>query len=294
MKRVIAGLALATAATLISAVPAQAAAPQAAAAAPGPVAAIKKQFTPGKGVRFIDRATLINGKMHSIAARRTGTYLFGGSSVVASDISGNFNYKKSDFADVGDSDIVKALTTPEHIVSIGKVTYLSGSIWGIFLPEDKTWFKLAAGYPGLIGSLYGQPVNITERGTLGGLLKTGKPVKGGYAGTITEGALQKLSPQYKSAFMTSKPTSAMLKTKISWRLSVDAKGLPTRLVSTFPMKALDATAPKSSSISVDTRYTGWGDKVKIKAPSADQVATKFEDGGDDLPPEITSLKGIGS
>ena len=296
MKRVIAGLALATAATLISVAPAQAAAPHAAAAAPDPVAAIKKQFKPGEGVRFIDRATVINRKVHAIVARRTGTYLFGGSSVVASDISGKFNVKASDFADVNDdSGIADLLSSPEHIISIGKVTYLSGSIWNTLLPEGKTWFKMTAGFPGIIGAVYGQPVNITERGTLGGLLKTGKAVKGGYAGTITEGALQKLSPQYKSTLMLSSPSSAMLKTKISWRLSVDAKGLPTRLVSTFPMSGLDATAPKSSSlVSIDTRYTGWGDKVQIKAPSADDVATKIEGGEDDLPPVITSLKGIGS
>ncbi|HEV7787158.1 MAG TPA: hypothetical protein VGQ28_17590, partial [Thermoanaerobaculia bacterium] len=149
MKRVIAGLALATAATLIAAVPAQAAAPHPtrhAAPAPDPVAAVKKYFVPGEGVRFIDRATIVNGKSHTISARHIGTYLFGRSGIAASDISGNFNIAAGD---KDDSD--NAFATPERTVTVGGATYLSGSVWDSLLPEGKTWMKMVKGFPGVIG-----------------------------------------------------------------------------------------------------------------------------------------------
>ncbi|MEU8247075.1 hypothetical protein [Nonomuraea sp. NPDC048916] len=279
MKRIITGLALASAATLITATPAQA-------APKNPVAAVKKQFVAGHGVKFVDRTTAVEGGVRGILVRRTGTYQFGRSGVTASDITGKFAFKASDFGEAADSEMAKALTTPERAIKVGKSTYLSGGLWGTLLPEGTTWLKVPGTTFGGLTDVYGQPLNITEPATLKTLLKGAKPAPGGYAGKITVRDLREVSTSFRAAQWLSKPKGKMLKSVISWRITLDGRGLPTRLVSTFPMTALAADAPKGASFSVDTRFTGWGSKVSIKAPSADEVSTNLDE-GEKLPTDLT-------
>ena len=73
MNRMLAGLALASAAALMAATPAQAAITQAPAK---PVTAVKKQLVPGKGVTFTERTTLDSGRMRAVFVRSSGTYQF--------------------------------------------------------------------------------------------------------------------------------------------------------------------------------------------------------------------------
>ncbi|MEU7859525.1 hypothetical protein [Nonomuraea sp. NPDC049141] len=278
MKRIIAGLALASAATLITAGPAQAAP-----AAKDPVAAVKKQFVAGKGVKFTERSTAIAGNRRFIITRRSGTYQFSNTGLAASDITGKFNIKAlaPEPTDEDDAKLYKALSSPERTITIGKTSYLSGGLWGEVLPEDKTWLKAPnTPFTGMTG-IYGQPLNLTEAATLKTLFKGAKAANGGYTGKITVGDLRRVSPSFRGNLLLGTPSSKSAKVAISWKLTVDAKGLPSRLVTTFPLTALSPGASKKEGLSIETLYSGWGIAAKITAPPADQVTDTPKSGTED-------------
>lgn len=278
MKRIIAGLALASAATLITAGPAQAAP-----AAKDPVTAVKKQFVAGKGVKFSERSTAIQGSRRFIITRRSGTYQFSNTGVAASDITGKFNIKAlaPEPTDEDEAKAYKALSTPERTITVGKTSYMSGGIWGQLLPEDKTWLKVPnAPFTGMTG-IYGQPLNLTEAATLKTLFKSAKPAKSGYAGKITVGDLRRISPSFRGNLLLGTPSKKTAKVAISWKLAVDAKGLPSRLVTLLPLTALSSSAGKNESLSIETLYSGWGIAAKITAPPADQVTDTPKTGTDE-------------
>ncbi|NRQ37937.1 hypothetical protein HII36_39825 [Nonomuraea sp. NN258] len=276
MKRIIAGLALATSVALVTSA-APASATPAPAAPKDPVAAVKKQLVPGKGVKFTERTTIIDGDERSVFVRRSGMLRFSRSGIAASDITAKSNLKASEM-DEDAPDMLKAMAKPERTIKIGNTAYVSGGILSASMPEGSTWFKMPKGPHGGMLGMYGQPVNIAEPATLKALLQTGKPTRDGYSGKITVGALYKVSPWYRSmSILMIKPSVKQAKNPISWRLSVNAKGLPIRLVTTFASNALGPSAGDGTDRSVDTRYTGWGGKITIKAPPADQVTDELND-----------------
>jgi hypothetical protein len=63
VRGIVVAMALAAATTLITAVPAHAAAPK------NPVAVVKKHMAAGKGVKFVERVTLIEGRKWKILLR---------------------------------------------------------------------------------------------------------------------------------------------------------------------------------------------------------------------------------
>ncbi|GGT23991.1 hypothetical protein ACFFV7_37720 [Nonomuraea spiralis] len=282
MKRTLTGLALATTAALVAATPALLATPAQAAAPKNPVTAVKKQLVPGKGLKFSERIILTAGDREDVFVRRTGTLQFGKSGIAASDITGKFAITLSDLGGDEAPEELKALAKPERTIRIGTTSYLSGGLWSSLLPEGETWFKAPHGPTGGLTGTFGQPVNVAEQGTLKTLLKTAKPVSGGYAGTITVGALRKVSPWYRASSIDTDLPAKALKSVITWKLTVNAAGLPVRLVSTFPQTAITGSGSKKDGLRVDTRFTGWGDAVSIKAPTAEDVSSEFENGKDDL------------
>ncbi|RVX47237.1 hypothetical protein EDD27_10160 [Nonomuraea polychroma] len=283
MKRMLAGVVLATTATLIAATPAMAAAPK------DPVVAVKKQLAPGKGVKFTERTTLEADGDRQIFVRRSGTLQFGKSGIAASDITGRFNISLKDLGENTEDvpELLKALATPERTIRVGTTSYVSGGMWSTLLPEGKTWLKFPKGPTGGITGALGQPLNLAETATLKTLLKGAKPVSGGYAGKVMVGDLWKVSPWYRATALD-KPSKKQQKSTISWRLTLNSAGLPTRLVSTFPIAAVSSG---KGTLSVDTRFSDWGTAVSIKAPPAEEVATKFKDGEEADPSEILNSFG---
>ncbi len=275
MNRMLAGLALASAAALMAATPAQAAVTQAPAK---PVTAVKKQLVPGKGVTFTERTTIDNGRMRSIFVRSSGTFQFSKSGIAASAITGKLNIKASDLGELSEESLFKSLTKPERTVRIGTTTYHSGSIWAELLPSGKHWYKAPHGPPAGFTGLFGQPLNIIEPATLKTLFKNAKPATGGYTGKISIRDLRKVSAYYRAA-SPGTPSAKALKAQITWKLSVNAKGLPTRLVTTIPGSAMAVSESSREKMIVDTRYSGWGNKVSIKAPPADEITTKLDGDG---------------
>ncbi|GAA3129121.1 hypothetical protein [Nonomuraea salmonea] len=104
-----------------------------------------------------------------------------------------------------------------------------------------------------------------------------KSFKGGsYRGTVTFGRLGRLYGE--------KVDKRLGKVAISYVLDVNSKGLVTRVRSEY---RLDFGILGKTTSTVNTRYTGWGSKVTIKAPPADEVLDVSELGTEsDVPQSI--------
>ncbi|WP_146103975.1 hypothetical protein [Nonomuraea solani] len=124
----------------------------------------------------------------------------------------------------------------ERAISIGKTSYLSGGMWKNKLPEGKTWYK-TGGLPSGGGGFHGQVINPAEPKTLAALVK-----KGRLSGST---------------------------------LTFNAAGLVSRVRSSYAATGvLDTNGYDGKTITVDSRFTGWGVKVSIKPPNPGTVSTK--------------------
>ncbi|WP_030912599.1 hypothetical protein [Streptosporangium amethystogenes] len=279
MKRYIAGLACA--ATAVLGAPALASTAHAQAA--DPITALQGQLKNGHGVTYVDTIKTQGGSKNTIAGHRKGELQFGTSGISASDHTTQLHFDEGALAFSTEEDdaeeteeqkklskLIAGLAEPERVVRVKKKAYLSGGAFGQFLPQDKPWL----GYPedtlGLTGSM-GQVVNAAEPATLKALLAHAtvkKPTA--YAGKITFGELQKVSPWFRAAQGGGKLSGEQAKIMIKWKLFLNADRLPARLATSYTQFS------GGSAWTVDTRYTNWGSKVTIDAPPADQVATMKE------------------
>ncbi|WP_433437504.1 hypothetical protein [Nonomuraea sp. CA-141351] len=260
MKRILAGLALTTAAALVTATPA------AQAASVDPVKALQKQLVPGHGVRISEKTRLtLDGKSIGATTRTTGTFEFGKKGIVATDLKNH--------AAGSDKSLASALAPP-RIITVGGHSYVQGGLFSEDLPEGKKWVRYAAEAG---GGTYNQIIDIFEPKVLKAIVSHAKSFKGGtYKGALTYKELAKVYGQ--------KVSGAIGKTKIDYALKVNSKGLVTQLTSGWSMDF--GVLGKTRSIT-ETRYIGWGSKVRIKAPDKDlwiDVADLSEDS--QVPQEI--------
>ncbi|MCT9932506.1 hypothetical protein N5079_20095 [Planotetraspora sp. A-T 1434] len=258
MKRVIAGIAgisAVTAVALVTATPAHA-------APADPVKALKSQFIPGKGVKFTDRTVLIVDGKSTHFLRRTGSFQFGKAGIAASDISAKYAATDS-----------TGTFAPERTIRIGTTTYTQGGIYRQKLPEGKSWYKDQGGMTGGASGWLSQLVNVAEPATLKTLLSSAKQAHGSYSGTTTFARLAKVSPWFRATL----PIRSSDKTVVTFKLTLGRNGLPQRLTTSYPATGLfDSDAWEGKTVSVETRFTGWGSKVSIKAPPASKVTTKLQ------------------
>ncbi|WP_061292859.1 hypothetical protein [Herbidospora cretacea] len=245
---------LTVAALLLAAAPAQAAA-----APKDPVKALKALMLPGKGVTFTDVTHLpIEGRPTVTLMRRTGKLGFGRGKIAASDITAT--YTKDGVSRLRD------LARDGRTIRIGGVTYSSGGEYTGALPKGKRWFKQAkGGMTGGTNGWFGQVVNAAEPSTLAALIKEGKRSGGTYSGTLTMGYLGRVSPWFDATMPIRFDSS-----KVTYKLTIGANGLPLRLRTTFP----PAGSWEDTPVTVETRYQGWGRKVSVKAPDSKLVTTK--------------------
>ncbi|MEU4536329.1 hypothetical protein AB0G15_15835 [Streptosporangium sp. NPDC023825] len=286
MKRYIAGLACAATAAL--SVPALASTAHAQAA--DPVSALRSQLKSGNGVAFVDTVKIRSGKKSTLLADRKGELQLGPSGVEASDhttqlrVEGDlfaFGTEENTFGPKDDDAEEKSeaqkdldrlfagMAEPERVVRVKKKAYIWGGAFGQFLPADRPWLAYPKDTFGLTGSL-GQFVNPAEPATLKALLARAtvkRPTA--YSGKITFGELNKVSPWFR-ARQEIPLSKQQAKLTVSWRLFLNADRLPVRLTTS----SLDFTDGPTTTI--DTRYSGWGSKVTIEAPPADQISTVKE------------------
>ncbi|WP_156325733.1 hypothetical protein [Nonomuraea sp. SBT364] len=250
MKALISGVAVASAAALALATPAQA-------APKDPVAAVKKQLVAGKGVSFADTTTWLKDDGTEPYLKRKGKLMFGKGTVAATDMAST--YPKETLQRGLDS------FQNDRTILVGKVAYLSGSYYRKQLPEGKTWLKSDGA---ALSNNWAQPINPAEPATLKKLLAKAERTSNGYQGTITFDQLGKVSPW----FNLSVPIWSAGGTEVTWKLTVGRDGLPKRLVTSYPAGGLVRGWP--GTFKIDTAYRGWGAKVSIKAPPAGQVSAE--------------------
>ncbi|MEU7989503.1 hypothetical protein AB0B56_32030 [Streptosporangium canum] len=260
MKRVIAGIAAATVTMSVAAAPVQA-------ASADPVTALKSQFVAGKGVKFTDVATLVEFAGNTSFLKRTGSFQFGGTGIVASDVNAKLTTDETSWIP---NSLLWMLTRSERTIRIGTTSYYSGGLWEP--PKGKTWLKhphgMTAGFSGWCSQL----VNVAEPATLKALIAKGKRTGSTYTGAISFGALEKVSPWLRNARLirlSKEEKSAVLR----FTLTLGADRLPQRLVTVYPPRTHGGTEPgrEDRRLSVETHYTGWGSRVSVKAPAASEV-----------------------
>ncbi|MFB4273094.1 hypothetical protein [Nonomuraea sp. GTA35] len=145
----------------------------------------------------------------------------------------------------------------------GRIIHSGGFIAGL-LPEGKTWYKEKnRGMP----DSWSQFINPAEAKTLARLLKNGTTKGDTVSGSITVKELKAVSA-WVSAARIGKEHDGV---KISYTLTLSSAGLVSRVRSTYAL-AEDGTTYTST---VDSRYTGWGGKVSVKAPAPATVTTKL-------------------
>ncbi|MGW6493941.1 hypothetical protein [Nonomuraea angiospora] len=233
MKRVLA--AAVAAAALVTATPAQA-------AAPDPVKALKSQFMPGHGAKISELLRVVVKGKKPVALRMTGTFEFGKSGVVASDVTVRGSFPEP------------SRKLRLRIVTVGKQIYVQSDEFKKELPEGKAWLRV--GKASRSETTY-QPIDLFRPAQLKGLLSHAKSGTGGlYRGTLTIEQARKLTRIYYGP-------------GVDYRLSVGASGLPSRF-------STSQKEPSGSLETVDTRYSGWGHKVTIKAPPEELVTSSEE------------------
>ncbi|MFI6811551.1 hypothetical protein ACIBG7_04035 [Nonomuraea sp. NPDC050328] len=242
MKRIIAGVAAAAASLLLFAAPAQAA--PARAAAPDPVAALKKAYAEGRGVKIKESSysSSMFGKDASGTSR--GVVGFGPRGVSAYDIVQR------------DPTLGRS-----HLIHVKGDTYADAK-WVGDLPEGIKWVKYSGERP-VAATI--QPINIFDAKVLRGALAKAKLVKGGeYRGSMSFKQLATLSGQKLKGDLG----KFMSKIKVSYRIFTGRSGLVSRVRSEMTM---DFGLLGNLRSVVDSQYYEWGLKVKIQAPPKDEV-----------------------
>ncbi|AQZ62327.1 hypothetical protein BKM31_13400 [[Actinomadura] parvosata subsp. kistnae] len=229
----------ALAALTVPALPAQA-------APKNPIKALNAVIALGHGVRFTGSVTWTDGTDERGARDLQGVFQFGKKDVAAFDIT------------LKDGD------RQQRVIGIGKTGYYSGDLIAGLLPEGKTWYKEKnRGMP----DSWSQFINPAEPKTLARLLKNGTTKDGAVSGSITVKELKAVSAWVSAARIGNEHDGM----KISYTLTVSPAGLVSRVRSTYALTE-DGTTYTST---VDSRYTGWGSKVSVKAPAPSTVTTKF-------------------
>ncbi|MBB4915611.1 hypothetical protein [Streptosporangium saharense] len=267
MKRLIASIAAATITTSLLAAPAASAQTT---APTDPVKALKSRIAPGKGVRFTDVAALVSFTGKTPLLRRTGSFQYGKTDVVASDVTAS----RSTDEDLGptESFVLNMLSRPERTIRVGTTSYYSGGPWAP--PKGKTWVRHPNGLSAGFSGWYGQLVNAAEPATLKALLAKGRKAGNTYSGTISFGALNRISPWIRHSSLTGIDGEEE-KAVLRFTLTLGPDQLPRRLVTVYPKSTHfgDRGDVEDRRFSVETRYTGWGSRLTIKAPPANTVVT---------------------
>ncbi|GAA3414366.1 hypothetical protein [Streptosporangium vulgare] len=294
MRRIIATLTGATMAalivpTLVTVAPASAKAVRTTqATAADPVSALKRQFRTHRGVKLAENTKIVGEgkKNRAIFTRRSGVLEFGRTGLVASDLTTKFSLP------LPDSDELKGLFTPSRTLSLKGVSYTSGGVFAESMPEGKKWLRTPGDTLSLVSAVQ-QIISTVEPGTLRTTLAHTRAKRPGgtwdgtrttvHSGTITLAELFKVSPAVRT-LLGRKPTGRSATLPVTWKIYLGSDQLVRRVVSSYTESTRGLNSTELTYVN-DTRYTGWGTKVTIKAPPADQVADFDELIGDTTQPE---------
>ncbi|MEU9836586.1 hypothetical protein AB0D67_34055 [Streptosporangium sp. NPDC048047] len=243
--------------------------------APDPVRAIKRQLRGEHGVRISETDRFHYGAKSTVSGsgtRITGRLRLAPSGPVAADLTwrGLPAPKAGKPAKPGEQ-------TSHRMIRVGENTYDDAAHYpGGPVPEGKKWIRFPEKHRGsanrdMARDASLQPIDLYDTSLMKTLLKCSKRerVSGGllYRGTLSRKELGRLSGGAFVDWASGRLVGAKSKGKVSWRLWTDRTGLPKRLLTTDTVGEGKNALVKRS----DTRYTGWGSRLVITAPPADEV-----------------------
>ncbi|GII03454.1 hypothetical protein [Planobispora takensis] len=258
MNRFASGAATAAVTAVALAVPALVSPSHAQTAPPGPVTALKKQFVPGRGVKITEKTESSSDDYHSSSAKKNGVVGFNRSGPAGHDI-------------LIKSDPLGKDTKPGRILAVGSTRYGRGGLADDILPKGKKWLRVTSS---AVPSPFTSPIYMLEPATLNTLLTTASSTSPGadsttvYKGALTGATLYRVSPSYRSSFDDRDPTEDDAAMEVRWTLWIGRDRLPRRLVSTWRKQNKLLGTVKTTS---DIRLSGWGTRVTLTRPPADQV-----------------------
>ncbi|WP_214318111.1 hypothetical protein [Nonomuraea sediminis] len=250
MKLFFAGL-VATAATVCAvALPAQAASVQAAPV--DPVKTLKAQLVPGKGVKINESSSItvdftVNDQSMQVQVntRTIGTLAFGKGNAAAADLRIRMSSRQ------------KGPNPPYRVITEGRNAYVTNAGIAKALPSGRSWIQSkASGHENALLNTGVTPADLQFM-----LNNASEVATGEYEGTAT-----------LAAFRHDKSAG---EGNVEFHLYFDAHNLLTRtVVDTTAYPDGDSTAYDQMVFHTDTKYSGWGAKVKIAAPAAGKVISE--------------------
>ncbi|MEU7741005.1 hypothetical protein [Nonomuraea sp. NPDC049158] len=253
MKLFFAGLVATAAVACTVAVPAQAESAASVQAAPvDPVKALKAQLVSGKGVKItessgitVDFTTDDQAMQVRVNTRTAGTLAFGKGNVAAADLHVRMSSRQ------------KGANPPYRVIAEGRNAYVTNAGIAKALPSGRSWIQSKASGNG--NTILGAGVTSAE---LQFMVKNASEVTTGeYQGTA------KLAD-----FRHDKSAG---EGDVEFHLYFDTRNLLTRtVVDTTVYPDSDSTAYDQMVFHTDTKYSGWGAKVKIAAPAASKVISE--------------------
>ncbi|GAA1013974.1 hypothetical protein Aple_081890 [Acrocarpospora pleiomorpha] len=217
--------------------------PRPAEAAADPLAAVKAQYVPGRGVMVREMGHSFASVPAKLRFSQDGWLEFGRSRVVAYEMR------------------VKLAPAKERVRSlgVGKYTYRTSPAIVRSLPKGKIWRAEPKEYNPLRN-----PVFVVEPTTLKALLKTVTRHNGGfYEGVIAYGDLYAASPSLRAD--APKPDELESAVDVKWHMYTGAQDLPNR----FCAKVDDQQDAPGRDTCV--QFLWWGAKKHLPAPPASRV-----------------------
>ncbi|MGW0199369.1 hypothetical protein [Nonomuraea sp. NPDC003201] len=253
MKLFFAGLVATAAAVCAVAVPAQAASVASVQAAPvNPVKALKAQLVPGKGVKITESSGITldftaddQAMQVQVNTNTVGTLAFGKGNVAAADLRVRMSSRQ------------KKPNPPYRVIAEGRNAYVTNAGIAKALPSGLSWIQSkASGHDNALLNVGVTPAELQFM-----LDNASEVATGQYQGTAT-----------LAEFRHDKSAG---EGKVEFHLYFDEHNLLTRTVvdtTTYPDD--DTTAYDQMAFHTDTKYSGWGTKVKIAEPAAGKVISE--------------------
>lgn len=253
MKLFFAGLVATAAAVCAVAVPAQAASVTSVQAAPVDLAkALKAQLVPGKGVKITESSSITldftandQAMQVKVSTSTVGTLAFGKGNVAAADLRVRMSSRQ------------KGANPPYRVIAEGRNAYVTNAGIAKALPSGRSWIQSKAS--GRENTVLDMGVTPAELQFM--LDNASEVATGEYQGTAT-----------LADFRHNKSAG---EGNVEFHLYFDAHNLLTRaVVDTTAYPDGDTAAYDQMVFHTDTRYSGWGAKVKIAAPAAGKVISE--------------------
>ncbi|MEU1725131.1 hypothetical protein [Nonomuraea sp. NPDC005692] len=224
---------------------------------------------------FTDTSAYVDLSGKTAFLRREGVLQFGKpvkgglGVIVASAIKATYTPHEG-----GIFNSLDALLGDERTITVGKVSYNKGGALNGDVPSGKPWLRYDRPLPGGISGLYSQLVNPAEPATLQALIKSGTKSGRTFKGHISRAELWRVSPWYRASAMSKSKDRAF-----AFELTLGPDNLPQRLVTSHPAAEHRVQSLVGDDvITVESRYTRWGGKLRVTAPPAKQVYSRKKGG----------------